>query len=64
MSSSCHSRWLVGDGSDDNDDVDRGEDQVLGDDDSQGDHEHGSEDTPEEDINWRASAFYIGKFFT
>ena len=64
MSSSCHSRWLVGEGSDDNDDVDHGEAQVLGDDDSQGDHEHGGEDTSEEDINWHASAFYIGKLFT
>ena len=64
MSSSCHSRWLVGEGSDNNDAVDHGEDQVLGDDDSQGGHERGGEDTLEEDINWHASAFYIGKFFT
>ena len=65
MSSSCHSRWLVGEGSDDNYEVDHGEDQDLGDDDSQGDHhERGGEDELEEDINWRASAFYIGKFFT
>ena len=41
MSSSCHSRWLVGEGSDNNDAVDHGEDQVLGDDDSQGGHERG-----------------------
>ena len=64
MSSSCYSRWLVGEGSDNNDAVDHGEDQVLGDDDSQGGHERGDEDTLEEDINWHASAFYISKFFT
>ena len=64
MSSSSHSRWLVGEESDDNEDVDHGEDQDLGDNVSQGDHERGGEDELEEDINWRASAFYIGKFFT
>ena len=64
MSSSCRSQWLVGEGSDNSDAVDHGEDQVLGDDDSQGGHERGDEDTLEEDINWHASAFYIGKFFT
>ena len=64
MSSSSHSRWLVGEESDDNDDVDHGEDQDLGDNVSQGDHEHGGEDELEEDINWHASVFYIGKFCT
>ena len=50
---------------DDNDDVDHGENQDLGDNDSQGDHhERGGEDELEEDINWRASVFYISKFFT
>ena len=44
MSSSFHSRWSVGEGSDDNDDVDHGEDQDLGYNDSQGDHhERGGE---------------------